>query len=103
MEASFTVLAMKAAEGEYPEEQLAEKGALLEASRERCAAAYQRAFPNAARRARRPTVIARMHPKRETRRTRDTLISGLRTSRAVRGPVTRGPQAVRSGRVASVA
>lgn len=47
MEASFTVLAIKAAEGEYPEEQLAEQRALLEATRELCAAAYQKAFPNA--------------------------------------------------------
>lgn len=47
MEMTFTALAVRAAEGDYPEEQLAQERALLEASRERCAAAYARAFPNA--------------------------------------------------------
>jgi hypothetical protein len=47
LEASFTALAMQAAEGEYPEEQLAKQRAVLEATRAICAAAYQRAFPHA--------------------------------------------------------
>jgi len=47
LEASFTALAIEAAEGKYPEDQLAEQRALLEATRARCAAAYERAFPNA--------------------------------------------------------
>lgn len=47
MEASFTACAIQAAEGNYPEDQLAEQRAGLEATRETCAAAYARAFPNA--------------------------------------------------------
>jgi hypothetical protein len=51
MEASFTAIAVQAAEGKYPEEQLAEQRAVLEANRVACAAAYARAFPNAVPRA----------------------------------------------------
>jgi hypothetical protein len=47
MEASFTAIAIQAAEGNYPEEQLAEQRSMLEATRTLCAAAYSRAFPNA--------------------------------------------------------
>jgi hypothetical protein len=53
MEMRFTALAIQAAEGNYPEGQLAQERALLEASRELCAAAYERAFPNAVPRGKR--------------------------------------------------
>lgn len=45
MESAFTRLAIKVAEGQETEEVLQQQRAILEATRELCTAAYQRAFP----------------------------------------------------------
>jgi hypothetical protein len=45
MEATFTSLAIKVANAEESEDLLRQERALLEAQRELCSAAYQRAFP----------------------------------------------------------
>jgi hypothetical protein len=45
-EAMFTDLAIKVANGEESEAELQQKRQLLEAMRELCTAAYQRAFPS---------------------------------------------------------
>jgi hypothetical protein len=44
-EAEFTSLAIKVANGAESEDRLQQERALLEANRELCTAAYQRAFP----------------------------------------------------------
>jgi hypothetical protein len=45
MEAAFTTLAIKVAEGSESEETLQKERQMLEAARELCSAAYGRAFP----------------------------------------------------------
>lgn len=47
LEAAFTDLAIQAAMGDVPPEELAQQRAVLEGTRELCSAAYRRAFPNA--------------------------------------------------------
>ena len=46
MEAAFTRLAIKVTEGSETEESLQAQRVILEAARERCSAAYHRAFPS---------------------------------------------------------
>lgn len=55
MEASFTTLAIAVTHGTESEEKLQEQRQLLEATRELCSAAYQRAFPPPARSSSDPT------------------------------------------------
>jgi hypothetical protein len=48
MEAAFTTLALKVAGGEESEDLMQQQRQVLEATRELCTAAYERAFPKSA-------------------------------------------------------
>ncbi len=49
MEAQFTSLAIRVANGEESEERLREPRELLEAARDLCSAAFEKAFPSKSR------------------------------------------------------